>query len=98
VQPAEPRRESLDRICLGAADAVLEAAVVGRPDDVLGEVVVAYIALRPEADVSVDELYDVCAERLAKYKRPVTIEVLETLPKNAVGKIDKPSLRRLAAV
>jgi long-chain acyl-CoA synthetase len=77
-------------------DGVLEAAVVGRPDDVLGEVVVAYVALRPEADVGVDELHDLCAERLAKYKRPVTIEVLETLPKNAVGKIDKPSLRRLA--
>ena len=78
-------------------DAVLEAAVVGRPDDVLGEVVVAYVALRPEADVGVDELHALCAERLAKYKRPVAIEVLGTLPKNAVGKIDKPSLRRLAA-
>jgi long-chain acyl-CoA synthetase len=78
-------------------DAVLEAAVVGRPDDVLGEVVVAYVALRPEADIGVGELHDLCAERLAKYKRPATIEVLETLPKNAVGKIDKPSLRRLAA-
>jgi long-chain acyl-CoA synthetase len=78
-------------------DAVLEAAVVGRPDDVLGEVVVAYVALRPEADIGVGELHDLCAERLAKYKRPLTIEVLETLPKNAVGKIDKPSLRRLAA-
>ena len=77
-------------------EAVLEAAVVGRPDDVLGEVVVAYVALRPGADAGADELHDLCAERLAKYKRPVTIEVLETLPKNAVGKIDKPSLRRLA--
>jgi long-chain acyl-CoA synthetase len=68
---------------------------LNRPDDVLGAVVVAYVALRPEADVGVGELHDLCAERLAKYKRPVTIEVLETLPKNAVGKIDKPSLRRL---
>ncbi|MDA0159890.1 AMP-binding protein [Solirubrobacter ginsenosidimutans] len=78
-------------------DAVLEAAVVGRPDGVLGEVVVAYVALRPEADAGVGELHDLCVERLARYKRPVAIELLETLPKNAVGKIDKPSLRLLAA-
>ena len=77
-------------------DGLLEAAVVGRPDDVLGEVAVAYVALRPGADVSADELHELCADRLAKYKRPVAIEVLEALPKNHVGKIDKPSLRCFA--
>jgi acyl-CoA synthetase (AMP-forming)/AMP-acid ligase II len=76
---------------------VLEAAVVGRPDDVLGEVVVAYVTLRPGAGVTAERLHALCAVRLAKYKRPVAIEVLEELPKNAVGKIDKPALRRLAA-
>jgi long-chain acyl-CoA synthetase len=76
-------------------EGVLEVAVVGRPDDVLGEVVVAYVALRPEASVTVEELHALCAERLAKYKRPVLIEVLDELPKNAVGKIDKPALRGL---
>ena len=54
------------------------------------------IALRPEAGIGVDELHVLCAERLAKYKRPVSIEVLEELPKNAVGKIDKPTLRARA--
>jgi long-chain acyl-CoA synthetase len=77
-------------------EGVLEVAVVGRPDDVLGEVVVAYVALRPEASVTVEELHALCAERLAKYKRPVLIEVLDQLPKNPVGKIDKPALRALA--
>jgi acyl-CoA synthetase (AMP-forming)/AMP-acid ligase II len=77
-------------------DGVLEAAVVGRPDDVLGEVVIAYVALRPGADVTVDELHALCADRLAKYKRPVLIEVLDELPKNPVGKLDKPALRGLA--
>jgi long-chain acyl-CoA synthetase len=76
-------------------DAVLEAAVVGRPDDVLGEVVVAYVSVRPGATVTVDELEALCAERLAKYKRPVAIELLDGLPKNHVGKIDKPALRKL---
>jgi acyl-CoA synthetase (AMP-forming)/AMP-acid ligase II len=77
-------------------DGVLESAVVGRPDDMLGEVVVAYVALRPGADVCVEDLQALCAERLARYKRPTLVEVLDELPKNAVGKIDKPSLRRRA--
>ena len=76
-------------------DGVLEAAVVGRPDDVLGEVVVAYVAVRPEAKVTVEELDALCAERLAKYKRPVAIKILAELPKNPIGKIDKPALRKL---
>ena len=78
-------------------EGVLEAAVVGRPDDVLGEVVVAYVAVRQNSDVTPEALHAVCAERLAKYKRPMLIEVLDELPKNAVGKIDKPALRALAA-
>jgi long-chain acyl-CoA synthetase len=77
-------------------DAVLEAAVVGHADDVLGEVVVAFVSVRPGATVTVEELAALCAERLAKYKRPVAIELLEELPKNHVGKIDKPTLRELA--
>jgi acyl-CoA synthetase (AMP-forming)/AMP-acid ligase II len=77
-------------------DGVLEAAVVGRPDDVLGEVVVAYVAVRPAAAVAVEELEALCAERLAKYKRPLAIEILGELPKNPIGKIDKPALRELA--
>ena len=76
-------------------DGVHEAAVVGRPDDVLGEVVVAYVSVRPGATVRVEELDALCAERLAKYKRPVAIELLDELPKNPVGKIDKPALRKL---
>jgi acyl-CoA synthetase (AMP-forming)/AMP-acid ligase II len=76
-------------------EGVLEVAVVGRPDDVLGEVVVAYVAPRPDAEVTAEELHALCAVRLAKYKRPVLIEMLDALPKNAVGKIDKPTLREL---
>jgi long-chain acyl-CoA synthetase len=74
-------------------DGVLEAAVIGRPDDVLGEVVVAYVAPRPDADVEVEELHELCRGQLAKYKLPVLIELVDELPKNPVGKIDKPTLR-----
>ena len=76
---------------------VLEAAVVGRPDEVLGEVVVAYVAVRPGAELTIEELHALCADRVAKYKRPARLEVLDELPKNAVGKIDKPALRVLAS-
>jgi long-chain acyl-CoA synthetase len=74
-------------------DGVLEAAVVGRPDEVLGEVVVAHVALRPESAATAEQLHALCAERLAKYKRPVAIELHDALPKNPIGKIDKPTLR-----
>ena len=76
-------------------DGMLEAAVVGRPDEVLGEVVVAHVALRPESAATAEELHALCAERLAKYKRPVAIVLHDALPKNAIGKIDKPALRAL---
>ena len=51
------------------------------------------MTLRPGATVTADELRDHCRERLAKYKLPARIELLATMPKNAVGKIDKPTLR-----
>lgn len=74
---------------------VLEAAVIGAPHETLGEIVVAYVALRSGATVSSDELSEHCAERLTRYKRPANILVLDNLPKNAVGKLDKPKLRQL---
>jgi acyl-CoA synthetase (AMP-forming)/AMP-acid ligase II len=78
-------------------DGVHEAAVVGQANDVLGEVVIAYVSVRPGAAVTVEELEVLCDERLAKYKRPVAIHILDELPKNHVGKIDKPALRDLAS-
>jgi len=81
--------------CLYGHPAVLEAAVVGRPDPVLGEVPVAYVALRPGRAASAEELRAHCAASLARYKVPARIEVLAELPKNAVGKLVKGRLREL---
>jgi len=78
---------------LAADPTVLEAAVVGVPDEVWGEVVVAFVQARPGSTIDVKELKQRCAESLSGYKRPQTIHVLEALPKNAVGKLDKKSLR-----
>jgi acyl-CoA synthetase (AMP-forming)/AMP-acid ligase II len=76
--------------------AVLEAAVVGRPDDVLGEVPVAFVSLRDGVDVTAGEINAFLAGRLAAYKCPVAVHLVPEVPKNPVGKIDKPTLRRQA--
>lgn len=69
---------------------VLEAAVVGAPDDVRDEVPVAFVVPRDRAEVlSVDELATWCSERLAKAKVPRDFTVLDELPRTSVGKIRK---------
>ena len=75
--------------------AVAEAAVVGAPHAVYGEVPVLFVVadLRRRARPPT-ELPQLCRRNLTKYKLPVEITVLDELPKNAVGKIDKPSLRK----
>jgi len=76
---------------------VLEAAVVGAPHETLGEMVIAYVAFRSGVTGSIDVLSDYCADRLTRYKRPAHLFVVPALPKNAMGKIDKPRLRQLAS-
>jgi long-chain acyl-CoA synthetase len=79
---------------LAGHDAVLEAAVVGAPHPVYGEVPVAYVVTHPGTSVTTAELTDRCRRDLTKIKIPVAIHLVERLPKNAVGKIDKPALRK----
>lgn len=79
---------------LYAEDDVREAAVVGRPDDVLGEIPVAFVSLTAGSTITPEALLARCARQLAIYKRPAEIFVVDEVPKNAVGKIDKPTLRR----
>ena len=75
-------------------DGVLEAAVIGRPDPVLGEVPVAYVALYPGSALSETDLLEHCRTHLTRVKVPVSITVVDAIPKNPVGKIDKPTMRR----
>ncbi|CAM3838914.1 Long-chain-fatty-acid--CoA ligase [Tsukamurella ocularis] len=72
---------------------VSEAAVVGRPDPTFGEVPVLFVAFTDGAHLEPAEILAHAAERLAKYKLPAEITTLPSLPKNAVGKLDKPTLR-----
>jgi len=72
---------------------VLEAAVVGVPDDKWGETVAAYVQPRPGRTIDSEALHALCARKLAGYKRPTSITVMDAIPKNAVGKTDKAPLR-----
>ncbi|BDD81854.1 long-chain-fatty-acid--CoA ligase [Tsukamurella pulmonis] len=76
---------------------VAEAAVIGRPDAKYGELPVLYLSAAPGAHLDIDTVAAHAREQLAKYKQPVAITLLDALPKNPVGKIDKPALRRLDA-
>jgi acyl-CoA synthetase (AMP-forming)/AMP-acid ligase II len=74
-------------------DAVLEVAVVGRPDDRWGEVPVAFVVLRPGAGATGDEFLDHCRGQLARFKVPKAITFLDALPRNPSGKVLKRELR-----
>ena len=76
---------------------IAEAAVVGRPNPTYGEEPVLFVSARPNATVTPEVIRDHIAGQLAKFKRPADITILDDLPRNPVGKIDKPALRRLLA-
>nr|BBJ48998.1 AMP-dependent ligase [Streptomyces avermitilis] len=78
---------------LGDHPEVLEAAVVGAAEPRLGEVPVAFVALRPGASATTADLLDHCRARLAEFKVPTGITLVGRLPRNPVGKTDKPALR-----
>lgn len=76
---------------------VIDAAAVGAPDAYRGEVVVAYVVLRPGTYAGVGELLAHCRDNLAKYKIPARLELLDALPKTSVSKTDKRALKARAA-
>jgi fatty-acyl-CoA synthase len=73
--------------------AVLEAAVIGVADDRLGERITAFVVLRSGASCGADELVRHCRDRLAHFKCPRSVELLEALPRTGSGKISKKALR-----
>jgi acyl-CoA synthetase (AMP-forming)/AMP-acid ligase II len=74
-------------------EAVVEAAVVGRPDDRWGEVPVAYVVLHAEGTATPDELVEHCRGQLARFKVPKQVLLVDALPRNPSGKVLKRELR-----
>ena len=76
-----------------AHPAVREAAVVGEPDAYRGETVKAFVSLNPGAQASAEDIVAHCRERLAAYKVPRRVEIIDELPKTLTGKIQRVLLR-----
>jgi acyl-CoA synthetase (AMP-forming)/AMP-acid ligase II len=80
--------------CILELSEVVAAAVVGEPDLVRGEAIVAYVTLRAGSNLSPQQILAHCAARLARHMVPVSVTVLEHLPMSAQGKVMKSRLRQ----
>jgi acyl-CoA synthetase (AMP-forming)/AMP-acid ligase II len=88
VYPAEIEQ------ALARLDGVADSAVIGVPDERLGEVGLALVVPQPDAALTAEDVLAYCRERLANYKAPRRVEFVETLPRNLAGKVLKADLRK----
>lgn len=83
-------------------DALLEhpavemAGVIGLPDPVRGEEVVAFVSVRPGSEVGAEELIEFSKERLSAYKYPREVRIVPAIPLTPIGKVDRKALREMA--
>jgi acyl-CoA ligase (AMP-forming) (exosortase A-associated) len=70
------------------------AAVIGIPDDILGQVIKAFVVPKDGAPIDSDALLVLCGEKMPRYMIPKFIEIIDELPKTSSGKVDYPALRR----
>lgn len=73
--------------------AVAECAVIGVQDDRWGEVGLAIVVTAPGHELTIESLQSVCEGKLARYKHPKHLQIVESFPRNVTGKISKPALR-----
>jgi acyl-CoA ligase (AMP-forming) (exosortase A-associated) len=88
ISPTEPEE------ILFQSGKVREAAVIGIPDEVLGQSIKAFVVPADGQSPTVEELLEFCATRMPSYMVPKAIEIVATLPKTPSGKVDYPALRR----
>jgi long-chain acyl-CoA synthetase len=77
--------------------AVAMAGVVGRPDERLGEEVVAFVSLRPDGEAAPAEIIEFARGRLAAHKYPREVNILDMMPLTSVGKLNRKALRSRVA-
>ena len=77
-------------------DGVLDAQVVGIPDEKYGEVVCAFVIRKTGADLNEEDIQDLCHEEIASYKRPKHVFFVDDFPMTASGKVQKYKLREMA--
>lgn len=82
-------------LAIDALDGVTESAVIGVPHPDFGEAVVAVISRTPGTELDPKAISDALALYLASFKRPKKIVIVDELPRNAMGKVQKAELRRL---
>ncbi len=76
-------------------ESISEVAVIGVEDETWGEAVTAFAALRQGASLEFDSLKSWCEGKMSSYKIPKYLRIVEALPRNAMGKVTKPSLKKL---
>ena len=90
IYPAE-----LEAVLGGHSD-ILEVAVVGRPDERWGEIVVAFIVKSDETSLCKEDILEWLSDRLGRYKHPRIFHFVDQMPRNGMGKIMKEALRAKA--
>lgn len=89
VYPAEVER------VLATMPGVTDLAIIGVPDEQWGEAVMAVVAPADAAAVTLNEIRDYAGQHLARYKLPRLLHIVERVPRNASGKLEKPAIRRM---
>lgn len=89
VYPAE-----VENVLFGH-EAIAEVAIIGLADDKWGEAVTAIVALHPGQELSLEALRDFASNKLARYKLPLRLHIIDALPRNPAGKVLKFKLREM---
>ena len=92
-----PQAEAIERT-LATHPLIVDAAVVSRPDPVVGERPVAFLELEQGCCSGSEALRALAYEELERYSVPDDVCIVEALPRDVGGEIDRPTLRRLVAV
>ncbi len=81
---------------LYSLDGIVEAAVIGVPDEIFGQAVKAFVSLEKESSLTPKDILKYCSEHLENYMIPKYIEIMDSLPKTPTGKISKKTLTTAA--